>query len=65
MAQREPEIALVVCERNKNHKAAGVIFAGKEYKIGERFSAPQSDANYLISSGRCAKFEGKAPEVKK
>jgi len=65
MAQREPDVDLVVCERNKNHKAAGVIFAGREYKIGEKFSAPKTDANYLIASGRCVVASAKPVEAKK
>lgn len=65
MAQNEPDVALVVCERNKNHKAAGVIFKGKEYKIGEKFTAPKSDANYMIASGRCELAPAKSAEAKK
>lgn len=62
MAKEEAKVALVVAKRG-NGKAAGVVYDGKVYKIGDKFSAPKSDANYLIASGKCA--EAPAAEVKK
>jgi hypothetical protein len=53
MAQQgNAPVALVVAKRG-NGKAAGVVYDGKTYKIGEKFSAPKSDANYLIATGKC------------
>ncbi len=54
MAQMEPKVDVVVVKRGKNGKAAGVVFDGKVYNIGEKITAPKSDANYLIASGKCA-----------
>lgn len=61
MAQAEEMVSLAVSKRGKNNKARGVIYAGKEHKIGEKFTAKKSDANFLIASGKCelAKDEAK------
>lgn len=64
MAQaKEPVVALVVAKRG-NGKAAGVVYDGQVRKIGEKFSAPKSDANYLIATGKC-ELAPAAAEVKK
>lgn len=64
MAQgKEPEVALVVKKRG-NKTAHGVVFDGKVYKIGEKFSAPKSEANYLIGTGKC-ELAPAAAEAKK
>jgi hypothetical protein len=65
MAQQkqEPLVQVEVTKRG-NGKAAGVVFEGKVFKIGEKFECKKSDANYLVSTGKCILAAAKA-EVKK
>lgn len=65
MAQQkqEPLVQVEVVKRG-NGKAAGVVFEGKVFKIGEKFECKKSDANYLVATGKCTLAAAKA-EVKK
>lgn len=60
----EQKMVNLVVSKRGNGKAAGVVFNGQVRKIGEKFSAPKSDANYLIATGKC-ELAPAAPEAKK
>ena len=59
MAQ-EKSVEVVVIQRGMNKKSLGMIHEGKHYKIGEKFSAKESDAKYYISTGKCAEAKAEA-----
>ena len=53
MAKQKEELVTLVVKARGNGKAHGVVFEGVVYKIGEKFSAPKNDANYLKATGKC------------
>ncbi len=51
MAQQA--VVEVVVAKRGNGRANGVVHDGKVHKIGEKFTASKSDAQYLIATGKC------------